>query len=247
MRKYTFLLSFLILISSCKEESYLDSIKDYEEARQVEVRDSDGFNHLLFLPANKEQEIDGKLPLIISLHGIGERGNDLQQLKGDGLAKILDGDTSFPFIVISPQCPLSTEWYYTNENNIDKMRALIDDSVNRWNIDTNRIYITGFSMGGIGAWYYMINLPEYFAAGAPIAFRGDGWSPCSAKNIPVWGFHGKNDSVIPYAKAELLVDQFRNCNGEIKFTVYDDLGHNAWTRAYSNQELYSWFLTKFRN
>jgi predicted peptidase len=124
------------------------------------------------------------------------------------------------------------------------MKGLLDDAINRWPIDTNRIYITGFSMGGIGAWYFMIKLSEYFAAGAPIAFRGDGWSPCSAKDIPIWGFHGRNDSVIPFSRAKSLVDQFRNCGGNIEFTVYDDLGHNAWTRSYNNKELYNWLLTK---
>ncbi len=227
---------------SCNQDSGLESLKNSNDARQVEVRDSDGFSYLLFTPMNKVEEVDGKLPLIISLHGIGERGNDLQILKRDGLPKILDGDISFPFMVISPQCPLSTEWYYTNENNIERMRALLDDAVRRFPIDTNRIYITGFSMGGIGAWYFIINLPEYFAAAAPIAFRADGWSPCSAKEIPVWAFHGRNDSVIPYRRALSLVDQFRNCGGGIEFTVYDDAGHDSWTRTYNNNDLYSWLL-----
>jgi predicted peptidase len=238
---------FCSIIISCSEDSGLESNNNSSEARQVEVRDSEGFSYLLFTPKNKVEEVDGKLPLIISLHGIGERGSDLQILKSDGLPKILDGDVSFPFMVISPQCPLSTEWYYTNENNIERMRGLLDDAIQRFPIDTNRIYITGFSMGGIGSWYFIINLPEYFAAAAPIAFRADGWSPCDAKEIPVWAFHGSDDSVIPFRRASLLVDQFRNCGGDIEFTVYDGAGHDSWTRTYNNNDLYSWLLNQSKD
>ncbi len=146
-------------------------------------------------------------------------------------------------MVISPQCPLSTEWYYTNEDNVRSINIMLDDAIKRYPIDTNRIYLTGLSMGGIGTWYFAIKNPERYAAIAPIAFRGDGWSPCTAQDIPVWGFHGANDLVIPISLAQAIVDQFRNCSGQIEFTIYPDLGHDAWTRTYNNQDLYTWLLT----
>lgn len=237
---------FFFILAGCKENDIVSSNNTSSGAKQVEVRDSKGFNYLLFMPSNKEEEINGKLPLIIFLHGIGELGNDLQILKREGLPKILDGDTSFPFIVISPQCPSSTEWYYTNENNISKMKDMIEDAIERYPIDPDRIYLTGLSMGGIGTWYFLVNLPQYFAAAAPIAFRSDGWSPCSAKDIPIWGFHGSSDSVIPLSKAQSLVDQFRNCGGSIEFTIYENVGHDSWTRTYNNRNLYSWFLNNIK-
>lgn len=246
-RKYNrlqsiFLLILLSMLISCNDSDDVSKPVSTEKAKQIEVRDSQGFSFLLFMPANESQKINEKYPLIIFLHGIGERGNDLQLLKREGLPKILDGDTSFPFIVISPQCPVSTEWYYTNENNIQKMDLMIDDAIKRYPIDTNRIYLTGLSMGGIGTWYFAINMPERFTAIAPVAFRGDGWSPCAAQNIPVWAFHGKNDNVIPLTAAQSIVDQFENCDGNIEFTVYNDLPHDCWTRTYNNQSLYAWFL-----
>ncbi len=233
----------ILITQGCEDPLSSDSDNNYEKAIQIEVRDSEGYNFLLFMPANDNEILNNKYPLIIFLHGIGERGSDLQLLKREGLPKILDGDTSFPFIVISPQCPLSTEWYYTNEDNVRSINVMLDDAIKRYPIDTNRIYLTGLSMGGIGTWYFAIKNPERFAAIAPIAFRGDGWSPCTAKDIPVWGFHGANDLVIPLSLAQAIVDQFRNCGGQIEFTIYPDLGHDAWTRTYNNQDLYTWLLT----
>ncbi|MGH7453561.1 MAG: dienelactone hydrolase family protein, partial [bacterium] len=117
-----------------------------------------------------------------------------------------------------------------------------DDVISRYPVDTNRVYITGLSMGGIGAWYFAIKCPNRFAALAPVAFRGDGWSPCGIKHLPVWAFHGAQDQIIPLAKAEELASEFKRCGGSMKFTVYPDRGHDAWTFAYNNSELYTWLL-----
>jgi len=230
-----------MLFLSCNSEDSVTQ-KDNQKGFQVEIRDSEGYNFLFFLPQNESESINGKLPAILFLHGIGERGNDLQILKREGLPKILDGDKNFPFIVISPQCPLSTEWYYTNEDNIRSINIMLDDAIKRFPIDTTRIYITGLSMGGIGTWYFAINSPNRFAAMAPVAFRGDGWSPCPAIGIPAWGFHGALDNVIPLSSAQNIVDAFEACGGNITFTVYNDASHDCWTRTYNNSQLYSWFL-----
>lgn len=229
------------LFIGCKNSTEFEN-KDYEKAKQVEIKDAEGFNYLLFMPAVDREKFNGKYPLIIFLHGLGERGNDLQILKREGLPKLLDGDTNFPFMVISPQCPESTEWYYTNEDNVKTFELMISDAIIRFPIDSSRIYITGLSMGGIGTWYFTIKLPMLFAAMAPVAFRGDGWSPCPAKEIPAWAFHGMNDSVISLSKAEQIVNQFKDCGGHIEFTVYLNAGHDSWTTTYNNPDLYSWFL-----
>ena len=240
--KNTFAMILLSALLCCSNADDVTKPDSTTKAQQVEIRDSEGFNFLLFTPENESQKINGKYPTILFLHGIGERGNDLQLLKREGLPKILDGDKNFPFIVISPQCPSSTEWYYMNEDNVRALNSMLDDAVKRFPIDTNRIYITGLSMGGIGAWYFAIKSPHRFAAIAPVAFRGDGWSPCPAYKIPAWGFHGALDNVISLSSAQNIVDQFKECGGSIEFTVYSDLSHDCWTRTYNNQDLYSWFL-----
>lgn len=214
---------------------------------QQEIYDSSTLNYLLFTPRDSSAVEDGKFPLIISLHGIGERGEELWRVKGDGLPKILDGKNDFPFIVISPQCPLSTEWYYNDGIQL-KLNKLIDSAIVRYPVDTNRIYLTGFSMGGIGTLDMAIRYPDRFAAIMPIAFRiEDGWDLCIIKDIPFWGFHGQYDPIIPLYKAQSVVTTLINCGGNPLFTIYSDLFHDAWTRTYGNPAVYNWLLTKSLN
>jgi len=214
---------------------------------QQEIYDSSTLNYLLFTPRDSSAVEDGKFPLIISLHGIGERGEELWRVKGDGLPKILDGKNDFPFIVISPQCPLSTEWYYNDGIQL-KLNKLIDSAIVRYPVDTNRIYLTGFSMGGIGTLDMAIRYPDRFAAIMPIAFRiEDGWDLCIIKDIPFWGFHGQHDPIIPLYKAQSVVTTLINCGGNPLFTIYSDLFHDAWTRTYGNPAVYNWLLTKSLN
>lgn len=213
---------------------------------QQEIYDSSTLNYLLFTPRDSSAVENGKFPLIISLHGIGERGEDLWRVKGDGLPKILDGKNDFPFIVVSPQCPSTTEWYYDRTD--IKLNKLIDSIIARYPVDTNRIYLTGFSMGGIGTLDMAIRYPNRFAALMPIAFRiEDGWNLCVIKDIPFWGFHGEQDPIIPLSKAQSVVNTLKGCGRNPLFTIYPDLFHDAWTRTYSNPEVYNWLLSKRLN
>lgn len=214
----------------------------------VEVTDARGYKALVLVPVNTSEAMNGKLPAILFLHGIGESGNDLNRLRQNGFPRILEGDQQFPFIFIMPQCPSSTEWYYTNADNVTAMRTFLDDILSRFPIDADRLSITGLSMGGIGSWYFAINMPSRFAALVPVSFRGDGWSPAPAKDIPVWAFHGAKDGVIPLSKAQELVDQFRATGGNIKFDPYPNGGHDAstWTVTYNNPDVYDWMLRKKR-
>ena len=211
---------------------------------QQEVYDPSPLNYLLFMPRDTTAVENGKYPLIVTLHGIGERGNDLWKVKGEGLPKILDGKNDFPFIVVSPQCPSSTEWYYDDgiQQKLDKM---IDSVIARYLVDTNRIYLTGLSMGGIGTLDLAIRYPKRFAALIPIAFRiEDGWDLCIIKDIPLWGFHGQKDDIIPVSKAQSVINTLIACGGNPLFTIYPDLYHDSWTRTYNNPDIYTWLLTK---
>jgi poly(3-hydroxybutyrate) depolymerase len=212
----------------------------------VEVTDARGYKALVLVPSNTAEAINGKYPAILFLHGIGESGNDLNLLKKNGFPRVLEGDQQFPFIFIMPQCPASTEWYYTNADNITAMRNFLDDILARFPIDASRLYITGLSMGGIGSWYFAIKIPSRFAALVPVAFRGDGWSSEPAKEIPVWAFHGAKDGVIPVAKAQELVDQFKSVGGSVRFDIYPNGQHDAstWGVTYNNPDLYDWMLRK---
>lgn len=213
---------------------------------QQEISDPSTLNYLLFMPREKTAAVNGKLPLIISLHGLGDGGTDLWRVKNEGLPKILDGKDTFPFIVVSPQCPSTTEWYY-NDGVQQKVNSLIDSVIVRYPVDTNRIYLTGLSMGGIGTLDLAIRYPRRFAALLPIAFRIEpGWDLCVIKDIPMWAFHGEKDNVIPLANAQSVITALRVCHGDPVFTVYPDLYHDSWTRTYSNPAIYDWLLTKTR-
>lgn len=209
---------------------------------QQEIYDPSSLNYLLFIPRETTAAINGKYPLIFFLHGIGESGSDLWKVKGEGLPKILDGNNTFPFIVVSPQCPSSTEWYY-NRTDI-KLNRLLDSIIARYPVDTNRIYITGLSMGGIGTMDMAIRYPSRFAAVMPVAFRIEpGWDVCAIKNIPMWAFHGRLDPVIPLEKAQSAISSLISCGGNPLFTIYSDLFHDCWTRTYANPAVYDWLLT----
>ncbi len=211
---------------------------------QQEVYDASTLNYLFFMPRETTAVVNGKYPLIISLHGIGERGSDLWKVKGEGLPKILDGKNTFPFIVVSPQCPSTTEWYY-NGGIQQKMNSLIDSLIARYPVDTNRIFLTGLSMGGIGTLDMAIRYPNRFAALMPIAFRiEEGWDLCKIKDIPMWAFHGEKDDIIPISKAYAVINALIVCGANPTFTTYSDLFHDAWTRTYNNPAVYDWLLTK---
>lgn len=214
----------------------------------VEVTDVRGYKALVLVPINTAQAIDGKLPAILYLHGYGSASTSLTNLRNIGFPRNLEGDQQFPFIFIMPQCPTTTEWYYTNVDNVKAMSMFLDDILARYPIDPERLYISGLSMGGIGSWYFAINLPTRFAALVPVSFRGDGWSPTPAVNIPVWAFHGAKDDVIPLPKAQALVDQFIAAGGSVRFTIYPEGTHDGstWTVTYANQDVYDWMLRKKR-
>jgi predicted peptidase len=193
--------------------------------------------YLLFLPDgyNKNKQ---SWPLILFLHGAGERGSDLEKVKKHGPPKIVDKQKDFPFIVVSPQCPEGDWW----TDKVEVLINLLDDIMARYNVDTERIYLTGLSMGGYGSWALAAEYPKRFAAVAPICGGGNRIMAFRLKDVPVWAFHGAKDSVIPLKQSEEMVKAIKARGGDAKLTVYPDAGHDSWTETYNNDELYEWFL-----
>jgi predicted peptidase len=124
------------------------------------------------------------------------------------------------------------------------LKSLLDEIELKYNVDKNRIYLTGLSMGGIATWSLAIENPERFAAIIPISARGYSQDVCVLKNVPVWAFHGAKDDIIPLKDGEKMVNTLKECGGNVKFTVYSEAGHDAWTVTYNNPELYDWFLSQ---
>jgi len=205
-----------------------------------EIRKTVNANYLLYLP-NEYPESKREWPLILFLHGAGERGNDLEKVKIHGPPKLIENEgKKFPFVIVSPQCP--DDDYWNSKHQIDTMNSLLDEIVSRYRIDKNRIYVTGLSMGGHGTWSLAIEYPDRFAAIAPICGRGDFEKIARINHLPIWVFHGAKDKVVSLKSSEDMVDALKKAGGNVKFTVYPDAHHDSWTETYSNPELYEWFL-----
>ena len=189
--------------------------------------------HLLYRP----QDLPEPAPLILFLHGRGERGADLGMLKRHGLPRRLETH-ALPCLALSPQCPGDSWWPYE----LDALDALLDDALARYEVDERRVYLTGLSMGGYGAWHWAVRRPERFAALAPVCGGGDPTRACALKNMPVWAFHGAEDKVVPLEHSEEMVAAVNACGGNARLTVYPGVGHDSWTRTFENAELYGWLF-----
>ncbi len=206
-----------------------------------------GYRYLQFLPETYDSDTTKKWPLLLFLHGAGERGDDLQKVKVHGPPKIVQKEPDFPFVVISPQCPTGLVW------DADGLLAMLDEVTHRLRIDEKRIYVTGLSMGGFGTWNLVGKAPERFAAAAPICGGGntrDFLLPKSKEalqTLPIWVFHGGKDTVVKPEESERLVTLIKDrVKGTVQLTIYPEAGHDSWTETYNNPKLYEWFLSHSR-
>jgi predicted peptidase len=194
--------------------------------------------YLFYLPQSYGQDPGKKWPLILFLHGAGECGDDLDLLRLYGPAKVVEEQPDFPFICLTPQCPEGETWI----GQLNTLKMLLDEVLSSYALDLDRIYLTGFSMGGYGVWGMAMAYPESVAAIAPICGGGMVQWVGILKEIPVWAFHGAEDPTVPVEESQRMVDALRSAGGGAKFTVYPGVGHDSWTETYENPVLYDWFL-----
>lgn len=199
-------------------------------------------NYLLYLPDGYETDKEKKWPLMIFLHGAGERGDDLEKVKAHGPPKLIAQGKTFPMIVVSPQAPATPQFGW----NIEVLNALLDDLISRYRIDEDRVYLTGLSMGGYGTWAWATANPERFAAIAPICGGGQPRMARRLKDVPVWAFHGAKDPIVPLRETEVMIEELRKAGAEPRLTIYPDAEHDSWTATYDNPELYEWLLSHRR-
>lgn len=226
------------------------------QSENVFVHEEKRLKYLLHLPKGLNNSDKKEWPLILFLHGAGERGEDLDLVKIHGVAKVAEQNEDFPFIVVSPQCPDDTYW----PMEIETLKALLDKIVQEYPVDSTRIYLTGLSMGGIGGWHLAITNPDTFAAFAPVCggfsipvFRSDEFSLQLTseemfqklpliKDIPVWAFHGDQDDIVPMEETVKIIEILKELGGEAKLTIYEGVGHDSWTATYDNPKLFDWLL-----
>jgi len=209
-----------------------------QTAMSATVTGSTKQNFLLYLPKDYATK-DESFPLMLFLHGAGERGaNEMEKVKVHGPPKLIAAGKSFPFIVVSPQCKANGWWEAA------ELSDLLDHIEANYRVDKDRIYVTGLSMGGFGTWALAMHDPDRFAAIAPVCGGGNSIAARYSKPIlaPAWVFHGAKDTVVPLNESEEMVDVLKQQNASVKLTVYPEAGHDSWTETYNNNELYDWLL-----
>ena len=203
------------------------------------------------MPADYERRPDEGFPVLISLHGIGERGNggsELPRLLKWGLPRLVQHGRGLPFLVISPQLP-ATERRWP----VALIDELIADVAGRFRIDASRLYLSGLSTGGEAAWAYAVARPQVVAAIVPIAAKGSVEGICAMRDVAVWAFHGALDKDEKLESEQQLVDALNACqpppDEPARMTVYPGAGHEVWTRTYdgsAGNDIYSWLLAHHR-
>lgn len=179
------------------------------------------------------------LPMIVFLHGAGERGDDLELVKANGIPKYFCADNDYRglrVVTLSPQCPADRVWNHMP----DQLMDLIEHVASDMNIDRDRITLTGISMGGYGTWEMACTYPDYFAAIAPICGGGMVWRTGALTKLPIRAFHGTDDFAVPYNASVEMVETINHLGGNAVLTSYDNVGHDSWTSAYETSDVIEW-------
>jgi predicted peptidase len=194
------------------------------------------YQYHIYYPKSYHEAPDKEWPLLLFLHGAGERGNNIEMVKRQGLPKYLEDKEDFPFVVAYPQCPARSYWQI----------PLLSDWLTRVlaevQADRSRIYLTGISMGGYGTWRWATVRPDLFAAIIPICGGGEVSMGLRLEHMPIWTFHGAKDDIVPVEATLEMVEAVKAAGGKVKLTIYPDLEHDSWTETYNNPEIYDWLL-----
>lgn len=197
-------------------------------------------HYWLYLPKAKDMGETEKPPLLLFLHGAGERGDNLEAVKKHGPPKLVEAQPDFPFILVSPQCPRNERWQPA------QLLQLVEHVAKTHGADENRLYVTGLSMGGYGTWALAAAYPDKFAAAAPICGGGDTATAEKLKDLPLWVFHGEKDTAVPVQRSKDMVAAIEKAGGKPKLTLYPEAAHDSWTETYSNPDFYTWLLSQRR-
>lgn len=200
------------------------------------------YQYITYLPTDYGNDSTKEYPLLIFLHGGSARGKDTLDLYSSGPFDQIYRGRDFPFILVAPQCPKHLRW--STENWFENFYY---DLLKKYRIDTNRIYLTGISLGGSGTWYIATKFPDKFAAIAPMSGFTRHMDYISEnienlENIPIWAFHGETDNVVPVEESDYLIDKLKNINSHVKYTRENNVGHWIHWLVYPENDLYNWFL-----
>lgn len=215
----------------------------------------------LFFPVNYDP--GKKYPLVIFLHGVGERGDDNEiQITFDQTPPVLliseANLEKYPCFILAPQCPGDKRWveapwetgsYVQDDVPISIPAAMLVDVIDilckKYSIDNKRLYLTGLSMGGFGTWDLITRFPEKFAAAAPVCGVSDASKAALIKDLPIWAFHGDKDDVVPVKGTREMVESLKRCGSTtIKYTEYAGVDHISWNKAYTTEGFFDWMFSQ---
>lgn len=206
----------------------------------------DGRHMNVFITQPDDVAPDERLPLIVFLHGAGERGDDYERLCHHGVPKLFGQNPEYDGIravTLSPQCPEGTVWTTLSLFVLDLIHTIADS----FPVDHRRISLTGLSMGGFGTWHIACEAPELFSAISPLCGGGMSWLADQLRETPICVFHGDADESVPLAYSQLMVDAVRAAGGEVDFRVLPGVAHNCWTYAYEETGLLQWLSEQTRS
>jgi predicted peptidase len=239
--------------------SYLAITRQENEDFEAKIYNSSAGNSIpyrIHMPEN--MDTNKKYPLVIFFHGSGERGMDNANQLIHGVRDILTYsiESDDPAIIIVPQSPQNKQWvnvpwdtdsHLMSEEPSQSMKltiALMQDIISNQPVDMKRIYVTGLSMGGFGAWDILQRLPHLFAAAIPVCGGGDATQAEKIKDIPIWAFHGDKDAVVKTKRSRDMIAAIKKSGGKPQYTEYKGVAHDSWTQTYSDKNVLRWLFTQ---
>lgn len=200
------------------------------------------FRYWLHLPDDYASSGDKTYPLILFLHGAGERGNGGNEtvVKVHGLPKMIDRGEKVDAIVVSPQCENDKIW----NTQVYALKELLDSIIAQYRVDTRRVCCTGLSMGGYGTWMMALTFPDLFWRIAPVCGGGIAWMAGLLKNVEIRAYHGGADGVVNPAQSVEMVEAVKRAGGNAELTIYDGVGHDSWVNAYERSDMVAWLTAE---
>ncbi len=215
-----------------------------ESPLQLIRGESEFYNYVLYLPQGYDPaDTETKWPVIYFFHGIGEKGDDLNELLPYGVLRYLNNGGKLDAIVIAPQCPEDSHWADT-DTEVEKLVRFVPEMSAKYSIDTDRMYLTGLSMGGRCTWKLALAMPDTFAAIAVVCGRTNTYEFETLKNMPIWMFHGVQDGTVSFNNItrNILPVLYEKEHRYYKLTVFPTMGHDIWNTVYDRVEVYDWLL-----
>lgn len=229
------------------------------EARVFSPAKDKELKYRLMIPKGYSATGTEKYPLVLFLHGAGERGDDntKQLVHGTGDFAKDENRQKYPCFVVAPQCPdgkrwVEVDWTLDAHKQPDESislvltRELLSALQKEFRVDSKRIYVTGLSMGGFGTWDLITRTPDVFAAAAPICAGADEALADRVTKLPIWAFHGDKDGVVKVARSRKMIAAIEKAGGKPKYTEYPGVDHNSWTRTYADPEFMVWLFAQRR-